>query len=66
VVFVRRGVGVYCEGVWPAGCNKIDKGGNSGAVKGLEYLDGDEFLVEEGGVCGGVVIEVVADVLFWR
>jgi hypothetical protein len=65
VVFGRRGVGVYWKGVWPAGCDSIDKGGVSGAVEGLEYLDEDEFLIEEGWVCGGVVIELVADV-FWR
>ncbi len=43
MMFGRRGVEVYWEGVWPAGCNNIDKGGNSGAVEGLEYFDEDEF-----------------------
>jgi hypothetical protein len=32
------------------------------AVEGLEYFDEDEFLVEEGWVCGGVGIEVVVEV----
>ena len=58
----RRGVGVYWEGVWQAGCNNIEYCGDCGAVEGLEYFDEDEFLVEEGWVCGGVGIEVVADV----
>jgi hypothetical protein len=62
MMFGRRGVGVYWEGVWPAGCNNIDKGGDSGAVEGLEYFDEDEFLVEEGWICGGIGIEVVVDV----
>ena len=65
VMLGRRGVGVYWEGVWPAGCNNVEYGGDRGAVEGLEYFDEDEFFVEEGSVCGGVGIEVVADV-FWR
>ena len=62
MMFGRRCVGVYWVGVWPAGCNNIDKGGYSGAVEGLEYFDEDEFLIEEGCVCGGVGIEVVVEV----
>jgi hypothetical protein len=64
VMLGGRGVGVYWEGLWPAGCND-EYGGDCGAVEGLEYFDEDEFLFEEGCICGGVVIEVVADV-FWR
>ena len=60
-----RGVGVYWEGLWPAGCNDVEYGGDRGAVEGLKYFNEDEFLVKEEWVCGGVVIEVVADA-FWR
>ncbi len=65
VMLGGRGVGVYWEGLWPAGCNDVEYGGDRGAVEGLEYFDEDEFLFEEGWIYGGVVIEVVADV-FWR
>jgi hypothetical protein len=65
MMFGRRYVGVYWVGVWPAGCDNIDKGGTSGAVEGLEYFDEDDFLVEEGWVCGGVGIEVVVEVFRW-
>ncbi len=65
VMLGRRGVGVYWEGVWPAGCNNIEDYGDCGAVEGLEYFDEDEFLVKEGWVYGGVRIEVVADVFRW-
>ena len=41
----RRGGGVKREGVWRAGCDNIEKGGDCGAVKGLKEFDEDEFLV---------------------
>ena len=56
---------MYWEGVWPAGCNNIEDCGDRGVVEGLEYFDEDEFLVEEGWVCRGVRIELVADVFRW-
>ncbi len=59
------GFGVYWEGVWLAGCDDVEYGGDRGAVGGLEYFGEDEFLFEEGWICGGVVMEVVADVFWW-
>ncbi len=53
----RRGVGVYWEGVWPAGCNNIENYGDRGAVEGLEYFDEDRMVLEcrdEGGPCGSI------------
>ena len=41
----RKGVSVKWKGVWPAGCDNIEKGGDCGAVEGLEDFDEDEFLV---------------------
>ena len=45
VMVSRRGVGVKWNGVWPAGCDNIEKGGDRGAVEGLENFNEDEFLV---------------------
>ena len=57
----RRGVGVKWEGVWPAGCDNIEKGGDCGALKGLKEFNKDEFLVYKEWVCGGVGTELVVD-----
>ncbi len=41
----RRGDGVKWEGVWPAGSDNIEKGGDCGAVKVLKEFNEDEFLI---------------------
>ena len=45
MLLIRRRVSMKLEGVWPAGCDNIEKGGDRGAVEGLEDFDEDEFLV---------------------
>ncbi len=61
----RRGGGVKREGVWPAGCDNIEKGGDCGALKGLKEFNKDEFLVYKEWVCGGVRTELVVDAFRW-
>ena len=52
VMLGGRGVGVYWEGLWPAGCNDVEYGGDRGAVEGLEYSMKMSFCSRRGGYAG--------------
>jgi hypothetical protein len=53
------------EGVWPAGCDNVEKGGEHGMVEGLKDFDKYKLLVHKDWVDGGVRGEVVVDALGW-
>ncbi len=65
MLLIRRGVSMKREGVWPAGCDNVEKGGEHGMVEGLEDFDKDKFLVHKDWVGGGGGGEVVVDALGW-
>ena len=53
------------EGVWPAGCDNVEKGGEHGMVEGLKDFDKYKLLVHKDWVDGGVRGEEVVDALGW-